>query len=59
MKFKAIKSLVGSLAPTLGTALGGPVGGMAANLVAEVLGCDPEPKKRLSKLYRTQHQNNS
>lgn len=45
MKFKAIKSLVGSLAPTLGTALGGPVGGMAANLVAEVLGCDPEPKK--------------
>ena len=45
MKFKAIKSLVGSLAPTLGTALGGPIGGMAANLVAEVLGCDPEPKK--------------
>ena len=36
---------MGSLAPTIGSALGGPVGGMAANLVAEVLGCDPQPKK--------------
>ena len=45
MKFKLVKNLVGSLAPTIGSALGGPVGGMAANLVAEVLGCDPQPKK--------------
>tara|TARA_R100001594_G_C3897127_1_gene229915 strand:+ start:108 stop:584 length:477 start_codon:yes stop_codon:yes gene_type:complete len=45
MKFKLVKNLVGSLAPQLGSALGGPIGGMAANLVAEVLGCDPEPKK--------------
>ncbi|QDP48596.1 MAG: hypothetical protein Unbinned4234contig1002_22 [Prokaryotic dsDNA virus sp.] len=45
MKFKLVKNLVGSLAPTIGSALGGPIGGMAANLVAEVLGCDPEPKK--------------
>ena len=45
MKFNKIKNIVGSLAPTLGSALGGPVGGMAANLVAEVLGCDPSPKK--------------
>ena len=45
MKFKILKNVVGNLAPTLGSALGGPMGGMAGNLVAEVLGCDPEPKK--------------
>ena len=45
MKFKLLKNVVGNLAPTLGSALGGPMGGMAGNLVAEVLGCDPEPKK--------------
>jgi len=45
MKFKAIKSLIGAVAPTLGSALGGPMGGMAANMISEVLGCDPEPKK--------------
>lgn len=45
MKFKAIKGLIGAVAPTLGSALAGPMGGMAANLVAEALGCDPEPKK--------------
>ena len=45
MKFKLVKNLVGSLAPQLGSALGGPIGGMAGNLVAEVLGFDPEPKK--------------
>ncbi len=45
MKFGAIKGIIGSLAPTLGAALGGPVGGAAANMIAEVLGCDPEPQK--------------
>ena len=45
MKFKLLKNVVGNLATTLGSALAGPMGGMAGNLVAEVLGCDPEPKK--------------
>jgi len=44
MKFDAIKNLVGGLAPTIGAALGGPVGGMAAETIAKVLGCSPEPK---------------
>lgn len=45
MKFDAIKSLVGDLAPTIGAALGGPVGGAAAGMLANVLGCDPTPQK--------------
>jgi hypothetical protein len=45
MKFDAIKSLVGDLAPTLGAALGGPVGGAAAGMIAQVLGCEPTPQK--------------
>ena len=45
MKFKLIKNLIGAVAPTIGTALGGPMGNMAANMVADVLGCDPAPKK--------------
>jgi hypothetical protein len=45
MKFGMIKNLVGAVAPTLGSALGGPMGGAAANMIAEVLGCSPEPKK--------------
>ena len=45
MKFDAIKSLVGDLAPTIGAALGGPVGGAAAGMLADVLGCDPTPQK--------------
>ena len=40
-----IKNLIGAVAPTIGTALGGPMGTMAANMVADALGCDPEPKK--------------
>ena len=40
-----IKNLIGAVAPTIGTALGGPMGSMAANMVADVLGCDPDPKK--------------
>ena len=44
MKFDLIKSVIGAVAPTLGTALGGPMGGMAANMISEVLGCDPAPK---------------
>ena len=40
-----IKNLVGAVAPTLGSALGGPMGGAAANMIAKVLGCSPEPKK--------------
>jgi hypothetical protein len=45
MKFDKIKGIIGGLAPTLGTALGGPLGGAAANVIAEVLGCDPNPTK--------------
>lgn len=45
MKFDAIKSLVGDLAPTIGAALGGPVGGAAAGMLADVLGCEPTPQK--------------
>lgn len=45
MKFDAIKSVIGSVAPTLGAALGGPVGGAAASMIANVLGCDPTPAK--------------
>ena len=45
MKLGIVKTLVGTVAPTIGTALGGPMGGMAANMISEVLGCDPEPKK--------------
>ena len=45
MKLGILKTLVGTVAPTIGTALGGPMGGMAANMISEVLGCDPEPKK--------------
>ena len=45
MKLGILKTLVGTVAPTIGTALGGPMGGMAANMLSEVLGCDPEPKK--------------
>ena len=45
MKLGLLKTLVSTVAPTIGTALGGPMGGMAANMISEVLGCDPEPKK--------------
>ena len=45
MKLGILNTLVGTVAPTIGTALGGPMGGMAANMISEVLGCDPEPKK--------------
>ena len=45
MKLGILKTLVGTVAPTIGSALGGPMGGMAANMISEVLGCDPEPKK--------------
>lgn len=44
MKFNLIKNVVGAIAPTLGSALGGPLGGQAASVVAQVLGCKPEPK---------------
>ena len=45
MKLGILKTLVGTVAPTIGTALGGPMGGIAANMISEVLGGDPEPKK--------------
>tara|TARA_R100001510_G_scaffold17947_2_gene15307 strand:+ start:51 stop:536 length:486 start_codon:yes stop_codon:yes gene_type:complete len=45
MKFGLIKNIIGAVAPTIGTALGGPMGNMAANMVADVLGCEPTPKK--------------
>ena len=44
MKLDGLKNLIGGLAPTIGAALGGPVGGMAAETIAKVLGCSPEPK---------------
>jgi len=44
MKFSAIKSLVGAVAPTLGAALGGPVGGAAMQVVSQVLGCKPDER---------------
>ena len=44
MKFGLIKNIIGAVAPTLGSALGGPLGGQAASVVAQVLGCAPEPK---------------
>ena len=44
-KFKALKNIVGALCPQIGVALNTPLGGMAANVVAEVLGCEPSPKK--------------
>lgn len=44
MKFGAIKSLVGAVAPTLGAALGGPVGGAAVQVLTSVLGCKPDEK---------------
>ena len=58
MKFDAIKSLVGDLAPTIGAALGGPVGGAAAGMLADVLGCDPTPQK-IEKPYSRPHRSSS
>jgi hypothetical protein len=43
MKFDAIKSILGSVAPTIGAALGGPVGGAAGSVIASVLGVPNEP----------------
>ena len=40
-----MKNIIGAVAPTIGTALGGPMGSMAANMVADALGCEPQPKK--------------
>ena len=42
---KNVKNIIGAVAPTIGTALGGPMGSMAANMVADALGCEPQPKK--------------
>ena len=44
MKFGAIKSLVGAIAPSLGAALGGPVGGAAMQVVSQALGCKPDER---------------
>jgi hypothetical protein len=44
MKFDAIKSILGSVAPTIGAALGGPVGGAAVSVIASVLGVANEPR---------------
>ena len=45
MNFSKVKKVIGSLAPTLATALNcNPVTMMAANMIAEVLGCNPNPK---------------
>ena len=42
---KNVKNIIGAVAPTIGTALGGPMGSMAANMLADALGCEPQPKK--------------
>jgi len=44
MKFSAIKSLVGAVAPTLGAALGTPIAGAAVQVLTNVLGCKPDEK---------------
>jgi len=44
MNLKAIKGLIGAVAPTIGQALGGPLGGAAAQTIASVLGCKPDEK---------------
>ena len=44
MKFGAIKSLVGAVAPTLGAALGTPIAGAAVQVLTNVLGCKPDEK---------------
>lgn len=45
MDFDKIKGIIGGVAPTLATALGGPLAGTAATALAQVLGCEPEPRK--------------
>ena len=44
MNLKALKNIVGAVAPTLGTALGGPLGGTAAQAISAVLGCKSDPQ---------------
>ena len=44
MKFGAIKSLLGAVAPGIGQALGGPLGGAAAQAIAGALGCGTDEK---------------
>ena len=44
MKFGAIKSLLGAVAPGIGQALGGPLGGAAAQASAGALGCGTDEK---------------
>tara|TARA_R100001460_G_scaffold97570_1_gene140170 strand:- start:761 stop:1234 length:474 start_codon:yes stop_codon:yes gene_type:complete len=44
MKFQKIKGIIGALAPTLATGLGSPIAGAAATVIAEALGCSPNPK---------------
>jgi hypothetical protein len=44
MKFNKIKSLIGGLVPTIAAGMGSPVAGMAVNMVADALGCKPEPR---------------
>ena len=44
MNLGKLKGLIGAVAPSLGAAMGGPIGGVASKVIAEVLGCAPEPK---------------
>lgn len=44
MKWSAIKTIVGAVAPTIGAAIGGPVGGGAGKVLAQVLGVPAEPQ---------------
>ena len=44
MNFDKIKGILGGVAPTIATALGGPLAGTAAQALALVPGCDPEPR---------------
>ena len=44
MKFSAIKSIIGAVAPTIGAALGGPIGGAAMQVVSQALGCKADER---------------
>ena len=46
--FDAIKSIIGSVAPTIATALGGPLAGTAVSAIGSVLGLNTTDPKELS-----------
>lgn len=44
MKFSAIKSIIGAVAPTIGAALGGPIGSAALQALSQGLGCKADER---------------